>query len=150
VFHNIALEFVVRVTDASDPRKTFQAPTWRNRRNVLFPVGSSQRLWVNVSTELGKFSEAYRKANASLPLPKPVRTLQDACMNWAENAGPLPGNPKASDNYCACFIRSLPSTLSYADRSALFRDWGTYYGRLMADPFSGSKQVSQHCLAQSQ
>jgi hypothetical protein len=149
-FHNIAMEFVIRVTDANDPRKTFQAPTWRNRRTVLFPAGSSQQLWVNVRTELGKFAAAYRKANAALPLPKPITTLQGACTSWAENAGPTPGNSTASAGYCECFIRSLPSTMSFADRAALLRDWRTYYERLMAGPTGASRQVSQHCLATSQ
>ena len=41
MFHNIAMEFVIRVADASDPRKTFQAPIWRNRRTVIV---SSRRI----------------------------------------------------------------------------------------------------------
>jgi hypothetical protein len=149
-FHHITLEFVIRVADASDPRKTFQAPIWQNRRTVLFPVESSQQLWVNVRTELRRFAEAYRTTNAALPLPKPLKTLQDACTNWAENAGPTPGNSRASAGYCECFIRSLPSTMSFADRAALLRDWRTYYDRMVAEPTGASRQVSQHCLATSQ
>lgn len=148
-FHHILLEFVIRVADASDPRKTFQAPIWQNRRTVLFPVESSQQLWVNVRTELRKFAEAYRKANAALPLPKPVRFLQDACTNWAEKDGPMPGNAIASEGYCDCFLRSLSSSLSVADRAALLRDWKTYYDRLLGDPIAPWKQVSEHCKTTS-
>jgi hypothetical protein len=149
MFHNISMEFAVRVTDASDSRKTFEAPIWRNRRTVLFPAGSSQQLWVNVRTELRKFDEAYRKANAALPLPKPVRFLEDACTNWAEKDGPMPGNAIASEGYCACFLRSLSSSLSVADRAALLRDWKTYYDRLMADTFAPWQQVSETCKERS-
>jgi hypothetical protein len=145
MFHNIVMEFVVRVTDASDPRKTFQAPIWRNRRTVLFPAGSSQQLWANAKTELSKFAAAYRKSNAGVPLPKPITTLQDACMSWAENMGPTPGNASATENYCICFIRGLPSSMSYADRSALVRDWKTYYDRLIADLSAPWQKLSEHC-----
>ena len=106
-------------------------------------------MWVNVRTELRKFAEAYKKANAGLPLPKPVRTLHDACTNWADKAGPTPGNATASESYCICLIRSLSSTLSVADRAALLRDWRTYYERLMADPTAPWRQVSEHCKATS-
>lgn len=148
-FHHITLEFVIRVADASDPRKTFQAPIWQNRRTVLFPVESSQQLWLNVRTELRKFAETYRKANAALPLPKPVRFLQDACTNWAEKDGPMPGNAIASEGYCECFLRSLSSSLSVADRAALLRDWKTYYDRLLADTFAPWQQVSETCKKRS-
>jgi hypothetical protein len=116
---------------------------------VLFPVESSQQLSVNVRTELRKFAEAYRKTNAALTLPKPVRTLQDACTNWAEKDGPRPGNATASEGYCICFIRSLSSSLSVADRAALLRDWKTYYDRLMANPTAPWGQVSEHGKATS-
>jgi hypothetical protein len=72
VFHNIMTEFVMRVADPADMKKTFLAPTWRARRAELFRVLGSETLSAHVETALGTFSRAYREANPDIfpPLPR--------------------------------------------------------------------------------